>query len=251
MTTGNVFSILSIASLGEFIARPATRVVRALRGGSLVVLATALLGTLTRSSWLGFLAGGALLLGRLRRRWLVGAIALVAVLVIAGPVELRARIGSAFDPTSESTAGRISLWHSGVAVVRDHPWSGVGLADHYALIERYRRDDATFHAGHFHNNLVQIAASTGLIGLAAYVAWMVTVAFLLARALRRGGDGVRPLVGLAVWLGFQVAGLFDWSFGDVEVVNQFYLWIGLGLAATAGPPSGARIPPLSDVPASN
>ena len=33
--------------------------------------------------------------------------------------------------------------------------------DATALIERYRRSDATFHAGHFHNNWVQIAVTTG------------------------------------------------------------------------------------------
>ena len=140
---------------------------------------------------------------------------------------------SVFDPTYETNAGRISLWRSGGAVVRDHPWTGVGLADHYALIETYRRPDATFHAGHFHNNVVQIAASTGLIGLAAYFAWMIVVVALLLGRLRRAGAGgaTRALVGVAVWLAFQVHGMFDWSFGDAEVANQFFLWVGLGLAA--------------------
>lgn len=232
MTTGNVFSTLAIAGLGEFARRPAPASRRLARGGAFGLLGLALLGTLTRSSWLGFVAGAMLLLGRLRARWLVVALVLGAVLVAFGPGPLRDRVASTFDPSYETNAGRISLWQSGIAVVRDHPWTGVGLADHYALIERYRRPDATFHAGHFHNNLVQVAASTGLIGLAAYAAWMLIAGGLLLRAVRAGAKG-RALVGLAVWLGFQVAGMFDWSFGDAEVANQFFLWLGLGLAAAA------------------
>lgn len=232
MTTGNVYSILAIAALGEFVRRPASVSRLLAHGAGFALLGLALLGTLTRSSWLGFLVGSMLILGRLRARWLLLALVAGAVIVGLGPGELRDRVASTFDPTYETNAGRISLWRSGIAVVRDHPWTGVGLADHYDLIQRYRRPDATFKAGHFHNNVVQIAVSTGLIGLAAYLAWMLTAAALLVASVRSGNRG-RALVGLAVWIGFQVAGMFDWSFGDIEVVNQFYLWLGLGLAAAS------------------
>lgn len=238
MTTGNVFATLGIAALGEACLSAGRRARFAL--GALVFTGLALLGTLTRSAWLAFLAGSSLVLAVRQRRILVVAIVLLAGGLAFGPGEIRDRVGSIFDPAYETNAGRISLWKSGLAVVRDHPWTGVGLADHFALIERYRRSDATFHAGHFHNNLVQVAACSGLLGLAAYLALMLTIAGLLLRAARRQPGGGRALVGLAVWIGFQVHGLFDWSFGDVEVVNQFYLWVALGLAAVA--PAGRAAP---------
>jgi O-antigen ligase len=241
MTSGNVFATLGIAALGELFSPRARGRARAAAAAATALLVLALLGTLTRSAWLAFLAGAAVLLARLRPRLLVGLVALVVAVVALGPLELRLRALSVVDPAHPGNQGRISLWKSGAAALADHPWTGVGLADHYALIEGYRRPDATFHAGHFHNNVVQVAVSTGGIGLAAWLAWMGIVGVLLARGARHAGGG-RALVGLAVWAAFQVHGLFDWSFGDAEVANQFFLWTGLGLAglgAAAGTPGAA------------
>ena len=239
MTSGNVFATLAVASLGEIFAPAAVRAAgRVLAALALTALLPALLVTYTRSSWLAFLAGAFVLLARVRPR-LTLALAACAVLVVAvGPGEIRARAASVVDPTESGNAGRLSLWKSGAAALADHPWTGVGLADHYALIESYRRPDATFHAGHFHSNLVQVAVSTGLVGLAAYLAWMGALGVLLVRAAR-GARWSRAWVGLAIWAAFQVHGLFDWCFGDAEVANQFLLWAGLGLAAAGAEPAAA------------
>src|SRR5262249_29147255 len=128
---------------------------------------------------------------------------------------------------NELTAkGRISLWLTGWDLFRERPLLGWGLADHGKRIEAHRRPDATFKAGHFHNNVVQVAVSTGTIGLAAYVA------FQLAFLTRFWGRRKPPLgfAALGVWVAFQVAGFSDWSFGDAEVAYGFFLWMGLGLA---------------------
>ncbi len=237
MTTGNVFATLAIAALGEGLLRTGTRAGARRAFVAFLLIALALLGTKTRSSWIAFVAGAGLILARLRPRLLLVGVLGLAFGLALGPQELRDRVASTFDPTYETNAGRISLWRSGAEVVREHPWTGVGLADHYALIETHRRSDATFHAGHFHNNVVQVAASTGLVGLAAYLGWMLLVAGLLVASMRKAGAGGAPraLVGLAIWLAFQVHGMFDWSFGDAEVANQLFLWVGLGLAAALTP----------------
>jgi O-antigen ligase len=246
MTSGNVFASLVIAAAGELFSPRLARVARLAAGVGLVVLGVALLGSQTRSAWLAVLAGAGLLLLRLRPRGLLALAAIVGLIVAFGPAELRARAASMVDPAHPGNAGRISLWKSGLAALADRPWTGVGLADHYALIERHRRPDATFHAGHFHNNLVQVAVSTGLVGLLAYVAWMGMVGVLLVRVAARPGWG-RGLIALAVWVAFQVHGMFDWSFGDAEVANQFFLWTGLGLAAR-DPLAEAENPAISAHP---
>lgn len=240
MTSGNVYATLAVAGLGALLAAREGARARLLAGVAFALVAAALLATLTRSAWLAFLAGAGVLLLRLRPRLLLAVTAALALLVALGPFEIRSRALSVVDPTHPTNAGRVSLWKSGLVAFSDHAWTGVGLADHYALIETYRRPDATFHAGHFHNNLVQIAVSTGGLGLVAYLAWMGLLAVLLVRA-SRGGGWSRGLVGLAVWGAFQVHGLFDWSFGDAEVVNQFFLWTGLGLATLA--PGARAVPP--------
>ena len=135
-------------------------------------------------------------------------------------------------PTDWTSLGRLSLWKSGAAAFRDRPWTGWGLQDGMPLIERYKRADARFPAGHFHDNFVQIAVTTGAIGLAAYLAWMALAGIAAFRAFRRSGSAFAA-AGVAAWVGFQVAGIFDWSFGDAEVANQLFTWLGLALAAGA------------------
>jgi len=75
---------------------------------------------------------------------------------------------------------------------------------------------------------------------------MLGIAILLLRRARRP-DGGRALVGLAIWLAFQVHGIFDWSFGDLEVVNHFFLWTGVGLGL---PVAERSLPPVPSPPTS-
>ena len=101
---------------------------------------------MTRSSWLAFASGAVVLLARSRPRWIAAGAGLFALFLVLGPAQYRERAASIVDPTHVTNAGRISLWKSGLAVFADHPWTGVGLADHKAVILRYERADATFEA---------------------------------------------------------------------------------------------------------
>jgi O-antigen ligase len=195
--------------------------------------AWALVATQTRSSWIGAACGFVMLAIRpYARKWAAAALVLLVALALSGPA-LRARMGNLVNPDEFTARGRISLWLTGWDVFRERPLLGWGLADHFRLIEAHRRPDATFHAGHFHNNVVQVAVSTGVIGLAAYAAFHL--AFLACLWPRRKSPW--GLAALGVWVAFQVAGFFDWSFGDAEVAYAFFLWMGLGLAENkeAGP----------------
>jgi len=186
----------------------------------------ALLATLTRSSWLG--AGLGILAVGTRpkaRLWAYATIVLLVLTVVAVP-RFRARGEVIGDPSEITAKGRISLWLTGWELFKERPILGWGLQDHYALIEAHRRADATFHAGHFHNNVVQVAVSTGLVGSLAYAAFHLA---LLAALWRRRGTWW-GLAALGVWVAFEVAGFFDWSFGDAEVAYAFFLWMGLGSA---------------------
>lgn len=128
------------------------------------------------------------------------------------------------------------MWGAGLRMFRDHPLTGVGLQDLHALYDRYRSPLAVERAGHLHNVFVQIAAQMGVIGLAAF-------AWLYASLVRAAAAGLRPLLarrGVAAGLklgvvaalaGFVVAGLFEWNFGDEELLYPLYLLVGLAWAA--------------------
>jgi O-antigen ligase len=167
---------------------------------------------------------------------LVGLTVLAASAFAFAPGSYRARLWSIFDPHHPWNQQRMYMWDAGLRMFRDHPLTGVGLQDLHALYDRYRAPESVERAGHLHNVFVQIAATMGAIGLAAFV-WLyaslvrTTLAGLKATLRARGlAAGVRLGV-LAALAGFLAAGLFEWNFGDEELLYPLYTLAGLAWAA--------------------
>lgn len=224
MTSGNSSAMAAVGAVAAVSVWNGRR--RLAAGLAWGLDAWAVIATLTRSSWIGA-ALGFLTLGirPYARKWAALALVLLVMMALSAPA-LRTRVGELVDTNEMTARGRISLWLTGWELFKQRPLLGWGLADHFKLIEAHRRPDATFHAGHFHNNLVQVAVSTGVVGLLAYLAFHLT--FLILLWPRRKTPW--GLAALGVWVAFQFAGFFDWSFGDAEVAYAFFLWMGLGLA---------------------
>ena len=164
------------------------------------------------------------------------AVAAVAAWFLA-PGAYGERLRSMFDPANKWNAERVRMWDAGLRMFRDHPLTGVGLQDLHALYDRYRSPAATERVGHLHNVIVQIAATMGVAGLAAFT-------WLYGSRVSAAAAGLRPLVqrrGLAAGLklgvlaalaGFLVAGFFEWNFGDEELLYPLFTLVGLAWAAT-------------------
>jgi len=230
MTTGGVLCAAALWALGMVTATRGLR--RAGAAAALVVLLPALMLTQTRSSWLGFGVGAAMILiARAPRFWWTLPVGLVAAGWLA-PARIVARFASIVDPHEPGNQGRLSMWRSARDIVRDHPIVGAGCQDLLSLYRRYRYPDWTFESGHFHNNFVQIAVMTGAIGLIAFLFWHAAVLRQLLRARRVAHDEDRGLAaaGVAVFAALVVSGMFDFTFGDQEVVYHTFLAIGLALA---------------------
>jgi len=181
--------------------------------------------TYVRSAWLGLGVAILVLTVLTRRLWLIVPVALAVLLAVAVPSALKTRLLSMADPADETARERLYLWDAGWRMVRDAPVLGLGpggVRQHYP---EYKHADAKKpRTGHLHNNLVQIAAERGLLGLAAWC-WIWVAFFRRAGAIYRAIPGPRSddraLVAgsLAVVAGFLVAGLFEYNFGDSEVIN--------------------------------
>lgn len=206
--------------------------------------AVALAATFTRSAWLGLLVALGVLLGALAPLGLaVLAVAAVAAWFLA-PGAFGERLRSMFDPANKWNAERVHMWEAGVRMFRDHPLTGVGLQDLHELYDRYRSPAATERVGHLHNSLVQIAATMGAAGLAAftwlYGALLATAAAGLKPMLARRGLAAGLRLGvLAALAGFLVAGFFEWNFGDEELLYPLYTLAGLAWAASGWKDEGA------------
>lgn len=217
-----------------------------LGAGAVALLGTlALVGTYTRSAWIGLLVAGGVILGATVPLGLAALLAVAVSAYFLAPGTFGERLRSAFDPASKWNAERLHMWDAGVRMFRDHPLTGVGLQDLHELYDRYRSPASTERAGHLHNVIVQVAATMGLAGLAAF-------AWLYGSLVAAAGAGLRPLLrqrGLAAGLklgvvaalaGFLVAGFFEWNFGDEELLYPLYLLVGLAWAARGWDGPGVR-----------
>jgi len=193
------------------------------RWAALVAINLALMGSLTRSAWVGLLLALTVLLVVRAPRALLLYLPAAAVLVVVLPVPLLQRALSIADLHDTSNYDRLCMARAGLQMVAERPLFGLGPQ----LVERrypiYRHATAPrYNVPHLHNSLLQLAAERGLVSLAAYLWWMGGTIVLCVRAYRREGRlaGPRPDVYLGVALGlvaFNLAGLFEDNWGDTEV----------------------------------
>ncbi len=196
----------------------------------------ALVGTFTRSAWLGMAASFTTILGLTRPRWLIGLAVAIGVLVVVAPANYRDRLASAFDPNHPMNLERTYMWMAGLEMFKDRPLTGVGLEDLHPVYERYRLPQARESVGHLHSVPVQIMATMGIVGIIAFL-WYFAALFRCAGAglepMLRAPDvdaGLRLGV-LASLVGFAVAGLFEWNFGDEELLYPLLTLAGMAWAA--------------------
>jgi O-antigen ligase len=239
---GQLLLVLCVAAGLAAAARDRRWRLAALACGGLCLLA--LSATFTRSAWLGLIAALALILTLTRPRWLVALAVVVALIALLAPTQYRARFASAFDPEHPFNRERLLMWQAGAHMFRDHPITGVGLQDLSTLYDRYRLPAARERVGHLDNDVVQIAASMGVVGLVAFVALMAglfrAAAAGIARARATPGIvyGVKLGV-LAALTGFLVAGLFEFNVGDEELMYMLFTLVGIAWAAREwGPQCG-------------
>jgi len=104
---------------------------------------------------------------------------------------------------------RMAHWQAGWGMFRDRPWLGWGVGNYTAAYPRYSLAGWQEALGHAHNVPLNVAAETGLVGLAAYLLFLAAALWTCWRAaqsaaLRR--DAVARAIALGV-LGVLVAKL--------------------------------------------
>ena len=248
MTFGGQLMLISLLALSHLLFHPPSRHWFWLMP-ALVILLAALAGTQTRNAWLGFLAACPFLLSLRHRAFLIALPLLCLIAFALAPPAVRERIRSFGNLQDITLQERFSMWRSGRDIVRDYPWTGVGMGSMREMEKRYRPPDSLLpperRLSHLHNSMVQIAAERGLIGLAGWIAIWVVFFQRGWRAYRQTAASdpyarARVIGSLACIIGFLIAGLFEDNFGDSEIVSMLYLIMALPFLAPASEP-GASI----------
>jgi O-antigen ligase len=206
-------------------------------------LIVALTMTLTRSAWVGVSVGVGLLLV-LRDLRLTALIPVVIALVFAlAPDSVTDRLMSVSNLRDPSSRDRIAMFQTGAAMIRDHPFAGVGPNMVERVYPQYRdRDSVQKVNPHLHNVPLQIAAERGVPALAVWIVFVVMLAAAVFRLFRTCADRTLPAAALAAIGSMLAAGIFEYNFGDSEFLMLFLVIVTLPFAA-------ARATSLHDAPA--
>lgn len=203
--------------------------------------------TFTRGAWIGWVAGVLAVLALRRPRAIPWLVPLVLLMLSFSPEPIFARLVSIFDLRQTSVLDRIRMAEAGSEMIRDHPLFGVGPGNVKEVYPLYRKDDAPrFRIPHLHSNPIQIWAERGLL---AFAAWIAIVAVFLREAARsRRAGGSVPWIdgGIAGAVGLTVAGLFEFNFGDTEVLlTMLDVW-ALTVAMGAIEPGDSTLLPAGE-----
>jgi O-antigen ligase len=216
-----------------------------------LVLATGLYLSFSRGAWLGAAAAlGAMLIAAPRRWWLgvlLAASALGGALLLSGAgllpssiterladagtlLDLRDVRGVPINDANYALIERQAHWQAAVNMVSAQPWTGVGFSNYQAVYEQYRLLNWPMPLGHAHNIYLNVAAETGLTGLALYLLFWISVFVLTWRTTRRTRGFERAVaVGLlGTWVYLSTHMLVDNLY-----VNNTHLMIGALLGVLA------------------
>jgi O-antigen ligase len=151
---------------------------------------------------------------------------LLVVVLLAGPSLIRQRVRLAFHPKEDPALSiRLEMWQTGLRMVREHPWVGVGPDNIPWVYTKYLPPGTTPQYGyhdHLHDNLLQMAAERGLPCLIAWLWFMLALGWHILRTRRRlsGGRWVADAA-FAAWLAFVAEGFFEFNFGTTPVLMVF------------------------------
>ncbi len=161
--------------------------------------------------------------GRGVRRFVIGGLALVAVVGIGYLVSVEVR----GDSLRQKTADRSQRVEETARVVREDPLLGVGIGGQpeatrrLATVERRERSTPNFVS---HTTPLTVVAELGLVGLILYLALLVGGARLIA-----GVHRLEPALGLA--LGAAFLALFVHALFYSGFLEDPLTWVVLGVAA--------------------
>jgi putative inorganic carbon (hco3(-)) transporter len=236
MTFGGQLMLILLGMAGMILFRTARERTLAVPGFMLV--ATALLAAFTRGAWLGALAGITFLIYSYRK-WLVPLIPVgLLLLSLAAPDALRKREESIVAPGSDSSVqSRLVMARAGLNMIADHPLFGVGPERVAPQFEKYRPRETPLPPawyGHLHNSFLHFAAERGLPAL-FFLLWLLTEMlrshFRLIRERNAVLSASLARIAIAATLAMSVLGLFEYNFGDSEVLMLFLFFATLPLAA--------------------
>ena len=235
MTYSGLLMIVSGVAIARVLFGPRDRTWALLM---LPAMFAALALTFTRSAQVGMCAAAALLFALKDFRLFAIVPVVAAIFFAVAPGQITQRFVSMFDQKDPTRIDRMTMAHIGERMIVRHPLTGVGPNMVQRTYEEYRGSDpaagpdGVVHINpHLHNNPLQIAAERGLPALAIWLWFIVVLARDLQKRFAAGPHRALAAAALASMAALLIAGLFEYNFGDSEVLMLFLIIVTLPAAA--------------------
>ena len=200
--------------------------------GSIGIITLSLLLNLSRQTWFGFLIALIFLVFFWRKKILLLIPIMLFVVYVASPLPVQERVKSMLSGEDVTFKMRTALWKGGWKIFKDYPLTGCGFRCVDLVNSQY--PDPTGHIAKFrgmHNNLIQVAVDTGILGVTAWLGiWFYFFRFLYHKAItleKNANERWVILGSAAAMLAFLGAGFFETNFYDSEVAMLLYFIMAL------------------------
>tara|TARA_B100000809_G_scaffold21245_1_gene18716 strand:- start:326 stop:1534 length:1209 start_codon:yes stop_codon:yes gene_type:complete len=200
--------------------------------GSIGIITLSLLLNLSRQAWFGFLIALIFLVFFWRKKILLLIPIMLLVIYVASPLSVQQRAKSMLSGEDRTFTMRTALWKGGWKIFKDYPLTGCGFRCVDLVNSQY--PDPTGYIARFrgmHNNLIQVAVDTGILGVTAWLGiWFYFFRFLYHKAItleKNANERWVILGSAAAMLAFLAAGFFETNFYDSEVAMLLYFIMAL------------------------
>jgi O-antigen ligase len=221
---------------------------------SIGIILYCLLLTLTRQAWLGLTVGILFLIFYWRKKIFLFVPFIFMAIFLLSPDKVKKRVLETTTPcltyqecqankstTNWELAMRTNLWQFGWKVFKDYPVTGCGFRCvdliHNQYVDPYPHEHGSVrHLRGMHNNFIQIAIDTGILGLATWLGiWASFFRSLYRKASNLKRDSSERWIvfgSTATVIAFLTGGFFETNFYDSEVAMLLYFIMALPFSGT-------------------
>ena len=154
-------------------------------------------------------------------------VCLMIGLIFAVSDTYRNRLVSTINITTDySNIDRLLIWESTANMVKDYPFFGVGLDQFKKVYDaEYKNPKHKQNLPHTHNNMVQIAAESGLVGLFGFLYLACYIFFKNFNEWQKTKNPYSLMI-WGAWLGFMTFGMFDLTIDHSAITKAMWFLFG-------------------------
>jgi O-antigen ligase len=122
------------------------------------------------------------------------------------------------------------MWDVGIKIFRDYPVLGTGENEVTRIYKSYKTPEFHGEGSHFHSNYIMILVTMGITGFLLYLCLWISLIIYLIKDYRVYKDETDRNLILGILLSaiaLHVSGIFEWNFGDWEVMTVMYYLISI------------------------